>query len=73
MTAGGTARCRLRPAGGSRLVKIQATGKNASYAVTPPPTVDVVLGDGTCFEATFPGPTPPFCHYNGSQATLICR
>jgi hypothetical protein len=54
------------------LVKVQATGKNASYEVASPPTVDVTLG-GACFRATFPGPRPPACFYNGTGTTLLCR
>lgn len=55
------------------IVKIQATGKNGSYALAPPPVVDLLLAGGTCFEASFPGPTRPSCLYNGSRTTLICR
>jgi hypothetical protein len=49
------------------------TAKAGSYAVAPPARVDVVLGDGTCFEEGFPGPTPPFCLYNATRTTLLCR
>jgi hypothetical protein len=54
------------------LVKVQATGKNASFEVASPPAVEVTLG-GACFRATFPGPTPPVCLYNGTGTTLLCR
>ncbi|MEW6268883.1 MAG: S8 family serine peptidase, partial [Thermodesulfobacteriota bacterium] len=55
------------------LVKIQVTGKKASYAVSPPPVVEVTLGPGVCVRASFPGPTPPLCAYNASRTTLLCR
>jgi subtilisin family serine protease len=62
-----------KSSGTSGLVKFALTGKSGSYAIAPPPSVDVVLGDGTCFEQSFPGPTPPVCFYNPSRTTLLCR
>lgn len=50
------------------LVSIAVTGKNASYALAPPVTQQVVLEEqGACFEAA------PACTYNRASTTLTCK
>lgn len=55
------------------LVTVQIKGKAGVFDVASPPTISLLLGEQPCFQAAFPGPLPPLCHYNGSQTTLVCR
>jgi hypothetical protein len=64
------------------LVTFQAQGKAGSYPVSQSqiPLKGTMVIDsptaetGQCGEATFPGPSPiPYCRFNGSGSTLICK
>ena len=64
------------------LVSFQAQGKVGSYPVTPgqiPLKGTMVIDSptaetGQCGEATFPGPKQiPYCRFNGSGSTLLCK